>query len=68
MTKIYDIRMPKKARETRTIRVNLGTLMDLEAACLEAMTQRARTGQKIAAREFNETAKELGRIRTEETE
>jgi len=68
MTKIHDVRMPEKARETRTIRVSLGTLMDLEAACLMMAAQRARTGKGPAAREFNVTAIELGRIRTEETE
>lgn len=68
MTKIHDVRMPPNPRETRTIRVSLGTLMDLEAACREASVSRFRRGLDIAAREYSATADELARLRLEEKE
>ena len=68
MTKIHEVRLPKNPRETRTIKVSLGTLMDMEAACRTVAGIRFKTGQDIAARELNATANELGHIRTEEKE
>lgn len=68
MTKIHDVRMPANPRETRTIRVSLGTLMDMEAACRTVAGMRFKTGQEPAARELNATANELATIRLKEME
>lgn len=68
MTKIHEVRLPENPRETRTIKVSLGTLMDLEAACREASVSRFRRGQDLTAREYNATADELARLRLKETE
>lgn len=68
MTKIHEVRMPPNPRETRTIKVSMGTLMDIEAACREAASARFRKGADFAAREYTATANELARLRLEETE